>query len=987
MLDFAAETENAGRPSAVVRASAIRDVFKETAGNERPPNPPKSAKGKQPMKMSLPEATSHLMQHPWSADVKNALLKRFHLRGFRSNQLEAINATLAGKDAFVLMPTGGGKSLCYQLPSIVSSGRTRGVTIVISPLLSLMEDQVAHLRQLKIQAYNINSECSPDERKFIFDTLKDRKVDEYLQLLYVTPEMLSKSQAMINHLHKLHNIRRLARIVIDEAHCVSQWGHDFRPDYKALGDVRRQFPGVPVMALTATATENVKVDVIHNLGMQGCEVFNQSFNRPNLTYEVLPKGNAKTVLESIVEIVSEKYRGQSGIIYCLSRQKCEDIAKKLQEEYKVMAHHYHAGMVPQEKRQVQREWQEGKYKVIVATIAFGMGIDKADVRFVIHHTIPKSLEGYYQETGRAGRDGKKSGCFMFYGYQDTTALKHMIDKGDGDYQQKQRQHQMLRNVVQFCENRSDCRRVQVLAYFNEHFSRENCKGCCDNCNSTSTFETRDFTEYANAAMAMVEQMQRGESVTVHQCIDVFRGAKRLKNSDWQYLDGYGVGEDLDRGDVERLFYRLLMEDGLKEENKMNRAGFATAYVGVGPRKRDFKSGNRKLKIQVRITPNAKRMQAKTATKPRSAKQRTGAAAATREYPMSTNVSSPVQAASRRRRAQVNDDEEMDATHPDGYDRDGFVVNDDEESDDAFEPVRNAREAPRSIRRKSPGPPITVDQKMASLSDVHRDIVEDFVREGRKICRRILMERGLREGPFSDTVLREMAISFPSDLTEMARIPHINTEMVRLHGKKFLQLIESTHNFYERTMWTGEERDMDPNHKVVIEISDNEADAERDDDEDDDEVEEDNEEYFANDEEEDLIGDGEPGSPPGERSSYFASSTDKGASSFEIPAHVAEFNARFSQMRSEDMSQAPKAKKASTSKSTTFWRGKGKRGFGRGGHRKGSGGGSRARGGSFSQSRRVTKRSTSGPSGGSNTGVGQQPRGGNGGGGGIGMMPV
>ena len=576
MLEVAEELEKERPQSLLGMSFSQRDVLAETCGNERRPAP-------QRIQTSVPGSLIQpdLMQHKWSKDVKAAMRDRFHLRGFRPNQLEAINATLSGKDTFVLMPTGGGKSLCYQLPSILSSGNTRGVTVVISPLLSLMQDQVAHLQKLKIQALLVNSEVTAEHRRLVMDTLRDPQVEKYIQLLYITPEMVSKSQRIVSALRELYQRKRLARIVIDEAHCVSQWGHDFRPDYKLLGNVREQFRGVPVMALTATATENVKVDVIHNLGISGCEVLTQSFNRPNLTYEVRPKGKAKDVIESMVKIINTSYRNQSGIIYCLSRQNCETIAQKLREENNVQAQHYHAGMDPQAKNEVQRAWQAGKYKVIVATIAFGMGIDKPDVRFVIHHTIPKSLEGYYQETGRAGRDGKRSGCYLFYGYQDTSALKRMIDEGEGSWEQKERQREMLRNVIQFCENRSDCRRVQILSYFNESFNAEECNSACDNCNSRTVFESQDFTGYACKAIKLVKHTE-GQNVTLLHCVDVFRGAKNKKISDLRHskLAEYGAGSALERGDVERLFYRLLSEDALAEHNLVNKMGFAQQYIHV-----------------------------------------------------------------------------------------------------------------------------------------------------------------------------------------------------------------------------------------------------------------------------------------------------------------------------------------------------------------------------------------------------------------------
>lgn len=703
MLDVTGSFDN--EPQVLVRETTqTRKVFAETSGNtsRMPMPPPKKSPGR----------SNFWSNHPWSQEVKTVLKERFHLRGFRPNQLEAIDATLGGKDTFVLMPTGGGKSLCYQLPSIVTGGRTHGVTLVISPLLSLMEDQVDHLRKLNIKAFLMNSESDKTERSWILGQLSNGDV-EGLELLYITPEMINKNQNLVRALENLHRRGKLARLVIDEAHCVSQWGHDFRPDYKELGEVRAKLPGVPVMALTATATENVKVDVIHNLKMTGCEVFLQSFNRPNLTYEVRPKGKNDEVLASIAETITKSYKNQCGIVYCLSRKTCEKVAEDLRKKYRLKAAHYHAGMKSDDKTKVQKEWQTGKWHIIVATIAFGMGIDKPDVRFVMHHSIPKSLEGYYQETGRAGRDGKRSGCYLYYGYKDAATLKRMIDDGDGSYEQKGRQKHMLRNVVQFCENRSDCRRVQVLAYFNEYFRREDCGNSCDNCKSDLVFEVHDFSQHAAWIINIVrwfqnqtnEKGERGEKVTVLYCVDILRGdLKRAKSPSHKSLPWYGKGSDLDRGEAERLFYRLLGEDALAEDNVINGKDFAVQYLKLGRRATEFETGQRQLNLQVRVSPNGKGKAAAKQTK----KSHSG----TQSYPQSTMVSSPIQSAHDRRQARSQQRSKR--------------VNDsstDDESD-GFEPLRVAGRT-RNENGHAVGPPITVDQKMERLDHLHRAVVEDF----------------------------------------------------------------------------------------------------------------------------------------------------------------------------------------------------------------------------------------------------------------------
>lgn len=788
------------------RRGAVRPVLQETSGNvQRRGNPSAGSQGNNKQLQ---------MRYPWSKAVKSALKDRFHLHGFRHNQLEAINATLGGKDAFVLMPTGGGKSLCYQLPAIVQCGRTRGVTVVISPLLSLMQDQVEALQTKEIQACLINSEVTPDHRKFVFQALRAPDVEKYIQILYITPEMINKSGALTDIFHNLHKRNKLARVVIDEAHCVSQWGHDFRPDYKALGDVRRQFPGVPVIALTATATENVKVDVIHNLGMEGCEVFTQSFNRPNLTYEVRIKGKVNDALDDIARTINTFHNGQSGIVYCMSRKNCEKIAEQLRKAYGIRAKHYHAGMDAQDKIDVQKRWQAGDCNVIVATIAFGMGIDKPDVRFVIHHTIPKSLEGYYQETGRAGRDGKRSACYLYYGYGDTASLKRMIKDGEGSWEQKERQMQMLRNVVQFCENRSDCRRVQVLAYFNEYFDREKCNGGCDNCNSETTFENQDFTDYAKSAIELVRRIE-DRGVTLLHCVDVFRGSRNKKITELGHdqIEEHGTGAALERGDAERLFHRLLSEDALEEFNKVNKSGFANQYIKLGRNSDDFSTGRRRVNIQIRVSPDGK---SKTRAVQQPSKRRAGTgvmAAEDDHYPASTNVSSPIQAKSRRRLIRKADLPRLIEESSEGEDELSF-----------FEPVREKGVSARDTRHQL-GPPITDDEKLARLNPTHRHVLDDFMGNAKKESAAIMLQKGLRSQPFSDSILREMAINFPQNKQELLHINGIDADKVERYGARFLRLIEDAHNTYEALMRAQEDLPEDPNHKNVVEISDDDLEAE------------------------------------------------------------------------------------------------------------------------------------------------------------------
>ncbi|MET0071152.1 MAG: DNA helicase RecQ [Candidatus Thiodiazotropha sp.] len=484
--------------------------------------------------------TEALPQNPAMVHAREVLRHTFGYTGFRSSQERIINHLIDGGDALVLMPTGGGKSLCYQIPAIVREG----TGVVISPLIALMQDQVNSLLQYGVRAAYLNSSLSHEEAVLVERQLTQGELD----LLYIAPERLLTPRTL-----DLLGQSRIALFAIDEAHCVSQWGHDFRPEYIQLSQLHERFPETPRIALTATADAPTRREITQRLKLQQAAEFIASFDRPNIRYQIRENdGNAR---ERLLRFIRVEHPGESGIVYCLSRKRVEEIAAWLRSR-EIEALPYHAGMDNRTRQGHQNRFRQEEGIVIVATIAFGMGIDKPDVRFVAHLNLPKSIEAYYQETGRAGRDGEAADAWMVYGLQDVITLRQMTTASEADENHKRTERHKLDAMLAFCEITS-CRRQALLAYFDDHLDQP-C-GNCDVCLQPP--QTWDATVAAQMALSCVHRT--GQRFGVNYLVDVLLGkeSERITGFGHDRVSTYGIGRDLSAAEW-RGVYRQLIAHGL-----------------------------------------------------------------------------------------------------------------------------------------------------------------------------------------------------------------------------------------------------------------------------------------------------------------------------------------------------------------------------------------------------------------------------------------
>ncbi len=510
--------------------------------------------------------------------IKEVLKKTYGYDSFRGEQETIISHMVSGGNAFVLMPTGGGKSLCYQIPALCRDG----VGIIVSPLIALMHDQVSALRELGVNAGMINSSM----HYLDIDETMMRARNQELKLLYVAPERLL-SEGFLEFLSQI----KISLFAIDEAHCVSQWGHDFRPDYVRLSLLCEKFPNIPRIALTATADAPTRRDIVEKLALQTGRTFVAGFDRPNIHYTITQGLQSRPQL---LRFIKERHKGKSGIVYCISRKKVEETAKWL-EEQGIKALPYHAGMDAQKRALHQDQFLKEDNIIMVATIAFGMGIDKPDVRFVVHMNIPKNIEAYYQETGRAGRDGFPAEALMFYDIRDLMMLRSFIDTSEAPEAQKRIEHHKLNALIGLCEaNR--CRRQIILEYFGDQGSP--CHNC-DACNNPA--DTFDATIAAQKALSCVHRT--GERFGIVYLIDILHGNtnERIEKFRHNELSTFGIGKDYDDNEWKNIF-RQLISSNLLSVDVMGHGG-----LHITQRGREFLKNKESLMLKKYTKPEKKQV--------------------------------------------------------------------------------------------------------------------------------------------------------------------------------------------------------------------------------------------------------------------------------------------------------------------------------------------------------------------------------------------
>lgn len=528
-------------------------------------------------------------------NIQTQLEQVFGFKSLKPFQQQVIDSMLMDDDILVISPTGSGKSLCFQLPALLQEG----MTIVLSPLRSLIYDQVEALKAKGVNCDLLNSDLKVKDRARVYGELS-KKIPE-IKLLYSTPESVICNDDTMGFIKTLHKNGLLARFVLDEAHCISTWGHDFRPNYLKVRNLKTEYPGVPIIALTATATNKVEADIKDILGLENHKLFKRSFLRENLNISI--EDRDKNTIKTISCLLKNKYENQSAIIYAHSRKECEKISKNL-KEMGISADFFHAGLTSKKRNKVQNGWIENEIQVIVATIAFGMGIDKADVRVVFHYNLPKSIEGYYQEIGRAGRDGEPADCILYYSYQDKIVYEkmHLCEMKNNSknafYKQKKidnikYQIEKLYDMIGFIENNRDCRHILLCNYFCE--KRKEKLGFCENrCDSCRNMRSLEITDYSELCKSIIETIMTKKDVNKTKVKKILMGSKTEKESS-DYKD-YGKFRREKGVNIDRVMIHLIIKKYIKENLIKTHNGFWMEKLELYKKSQKILNGEKAIKI-------------------------------------------------------------------------------------------------------------------------------------------------------------------------------------------------------------------------------------------------------------------------------------------------------------------------------------------------------------------------------------------------------